>query len=297
LIHFYKREKMRSFMSKLLLSLIPFCLAQNPDEVLEAAGVSVSPPLKKETTTTPKEEEVPLENMAGPTRFYFESGSLPKFLMEVEGEGIHLTVFKEGKEWDKFVLDKEASGGISGGKNKISTDNNLFQVDIDWKSQTFSGINNPSNTIKGLQLELIFDVKQNSFVLNEFRIVNLENRYEVDLNPKTGHGYAVMAPLGLSFGCYEPGMFKPQGNASEEGTTAGITLPGLQLQVYEVNRGRFGPIWECGNMIPIGLWCGLLVSLGFAMICAYGFSMLASINTMDRFDDPKKPSIYVPNTD
>jgi hypothetical protein len=238
-----------------------------------------------------------LENMAGPTKFYYENGNLPKFLMEVEGGVFELTVYKDGDEWDKFILDKEASGGISGSKNKISTDNNQFQVDIDWKSQTFSGVKNPSNTIRGLQLEMIFDVKHNSFVLVEFRIVNLENRYVVDLNPVTGHGYHVKAPLGLSFGCYTPGMFKPSGNDSDVGTSAGITLPGLQLQVYDVYRGRFGPIWECGNMIPIGLWCGLLVTLGFALVCAYGFSMLASINTMDSFDDPKGPCIYVPQTD
>ena len=63
-------------------------------------------------------------------------------------------------------------------------------------------------------------------------------------------------------------------------------------------------------MISIGLWVGILVTLGFALICAWGFSMLASINvssqqctvlvrtllfqTMDRFDDPKGKQIYVP---
>ena len=31
-------------------------------------------------------------------------------------------------------------------------------------------------------------------------------------------------------------------------------------------------------MISIGLWVGILVTLGFALICAWGFSMLASIN-------------------
>ena len=30
--------------------------------------------------------------------------------------------------------------------------------------------------------------------------------------------------------------------------------------------------------MSIGLWVGLIVSLGFAIICAWGFSMLASIN-------------------
>ena len=42
---------------------------------------------EEEATTTTTTTEGPLENMAGPTRFYHENGKLPKFLMEVkEGE-------------------------------------------------------------------------------------------------------------------------------------------------------------------------------------------------------------------
>ena len=48
-------------------------------------------------------------------------------------------------------------------------------------------------------------------------------------------------------------------------------------QVFEVRRGKFGPMWECGELMSIGLWVGLIVSLGFALICAWGFTMLASI--------------------
>ena len=36
------------------------------------------------TTTTTTTTEGPLENMAGPTRFYHENGKLPKFLMELK---------------------------------------------------------------------------------------------------------------------------------------------------------------------------------------------------------------------
>ena len=50
------------------------------------------------------------------------------------------------------------------------------------------------------------------------------------------------------------------------------------MDLFQVRRGRFGPEWECGDMISIGLWVGILVTLGFALICAWGFSMLASIN-------------------
>ena len=40
--------------------------------------------MEEVTTTTTTTTEGPLENMAGPTRFYHENGKLPKFLMEVK---------------------------------------------------------------------------------------------------------------------------------------------------------------------------------------------------------------------
>ena len=49
------------------------------------------------TTTTTTTTEGPLENMAGPTRFYHENGKLPKFLMEVkEGESRSQRIFDVG---------------------------------------------------------------------------------------------------------------------------------------------------------------------------------------------------------
>jgi len=281
-----------------LFLAVHLCVAQEeggPPEVSDEGGSGESSEVTTKKTTTTPEPDLPLENMAGPTRFYFEKNRLPKFLMEVEGDGIIVSMHKNGEFWDKFVLDAEASGSISGGK--LNTENDLFQVDVHWKSQTFSGINDPSHKLNGLQLEMIFDIKQNNFELVDMKVVKLDDRLDdVELKVVTSYGYKVSAPLGLSFGCYTPGMFAPKGNETG-GNSIGITLPGVRMQVYNVQRGRFGPMWECGNMIPIGLWCGLLVTLGFALVCAYGFSMLASINTMDRFDDPKGKCIYVPNTD
>jgi V-type H+-transporting ATPase S1 subunit len=70
----------------------------------------------------------------------------------------------------------------------------------------------------------------------------------------------------------------------------------MQLQAFNVKH-KFGPEWDCSNMMPVGLLVGLVVTLFFALICYWGFSMLASIQTMDRFDDPKGKQIYVPQTD
>jgi len=117
--------------------------------------------------------------------------------------------------------------------------------------------------------------------------------HQMDLGRRTVEGDAVYAPLGLCFSCTS-GKFRSQNVSNSMGVS--LEFPNWRMQVFEVRRGRFGPEWECGDMISIGLWVGILVTLGFALICAWGFSMLASINTMDRFDDPKGKTIHIPQT-
>lgn len=293
------------FSKLLLIGMV--CSLSTADSFLDAADTmrlqrnllqETETEVEKEITTIKVEEkEEPVELANGPTRFYFEGSRKPKFLLEVK-EGIILTVFKYGEVWDRFVLDQEAAGKVTGGKN--NPDSDVFQVDIDWKSQVFSGEKDESNKINGVQIEMYFDKKKENFVLIDLKIVNLAipgANENVELSVYTRKGYEVMAPIGTSFACLSPGMFGPKGNHTEETVSAGLTFPEMQLQVYKVHRGRFGPIWECGNMISIGLWVGILVTLMFALVCTWGFTMLANINTMDRFDDPKGKQIYVPQTD
>ena len=100
---------------------------------------------------------------------------------------------------------------------------------------------------------------------------------------------------------YFPGMFEPKKDPSEQQSknayAVGLTFPKMQLQVFRLSKVRFGPEWTCDEFMTIGVWVGLLVTLLFASICVWGFCMLGNIETMDRFDDPRGKSIYVPQTD
>jgi len=205
------------------------------------------------------------EDMTGPEIFY--TGKVP-FLMQVEGG---VTVHRSGSSPE--VLPRATS--IEGSNNI----DGISHVSIDWKDK---------------MLKLEFN-KTNS----EFKLLGMtyhEGGNTHDLNVKTSHGYKVVAPRGLAWACDSPGLFKPSGGSNG---LEGISLPYVQLQANfndERQRG-FGPLWYCGEVMPIALWVGLIISLFFAMICYWGFSMLASINTMDRFDDPKGKQIYVPQSD
>ena len=110
------------------------------------------------------------------------------------------------------------------------------------------------------------------------------------------NGYMVSAPLGLSFSCDEPGLFPQRRLPKYSGNKyrVGLSFPDMRVQAFEVPRPEFGPEWECGDIMSIGLWIGLLITLFFGLICICGFSMLANIQTNDRFDDPKGKPIHVP---
>lgn len=258
------------------------------EEGQEAEG-SEAPP-KLPTTT---EEPFSKENQAGPEEFYFENGRLPKLLMTLE-RGITIEIFEEGKSVDRIVLNEAAKGGISGSKH--SPDEDELEVRIDYKDQRFVG--EKGREISGLLVTMLFEGRASNWALTKLEIENLgiEGGFiSDDLSVVSSHGYRIAAPKGLAWCCQQAGLFSPPMNETTgEKLSVGLRLPGLRLQVFEVVRGQFGPEWECGELLSIGLITGIIVTLGFALICFWGFSMLANINTMDRFDDPKGPGIHVP---
>jgi hypothetical protein len=263
------------------------------EEGQEAGEGSEAPP---KLTTTTTEEPFSKENQAGPEEFYFENGKLPKLLMTVE-KGITIEIFEAGKSVDRIVLSEAATGGISG--SKLSPDEDELEVRIDYKGQRFVGEN--GKEISGLLVTMLFEGRASNWALTKLEIENLgiEGSFiSDDLSVVSSHGYRISAPKGLAWCCQQAGLFSPSMNETTgEKFAVGLRLPSLRLQVFEVVRGQFGPEWECGELLSIGLITGILVTLGFALICFWGFSMLANINTMDRFDDPKGSGIHVPITD
>jgi len=267
-------------------------LLETPEEETE---------VKKPEHTTETKEPVKIEASNGPERFFAQSEDV-QFMMTVKG-GITLKTYKDGKHDGKIVLSEEAPAvtfsSIKHDKTELKSWQ-IFQVDIDWKDKVFIGKENQE--INGAHIEMNFNVTKKGFKLTKINVDRLggENPKQpvVDLKVKnkSTHGYTIEAPTGLSFGCGDLGVFEPK-NVSESGRSVGIIFPHIQIQVGKIKEGKFGPLWECGVLLPIGLWVGIIISLFFAIICCWGFSMLASINTMDRFDDPKGKSINVPNTD
>jgi len=176
-------------------------------------------------------------------------------------------------------------------------------INLEWKNVAFKG-KKGKETLNALAFQLAFTRKRNEYKLTGAKVESAALNGETplannQLQAKTADGDVVSAPVGQSI-CSPAMVLKPT-KATLNATTAGafavgLTFPGMRLQVFDVKQ-KIGPCVDLGLGIPIGFWMGLIVSLIFALVCYYGFSMLASITTNDRWDDPKGMPIQVPQHD
>jgi V-type H+-transporting ATPase S1 subunit len=61
-----------------------------------------------------------------------------------------------------------------------------------------------------------------------------------------------------------------------------------------VTYAKFGrKVNDCQPLFSIGTWMGLIISLLLIAVLSFGFLMLNSVQTMDRFDDPKQKQLII----
>jgi len=275
-------------------------LLAEQDETISDGLEDEGLPIKDETTT---EAPVVIKGLAelgapklGPRLFW--DGK--EFLMRL-GAPIRVSIFPGPKKNNKTALstvdlDQEAVS-VAGGMINSDT----LKVNIDWKSKSFGN----NFVIKTIQIHMYFVKTKEEYFMDRLEVVGItvngKQMHKNELEVQTKYGHKVIAPIGSSFCCYDPGMFEPKKETTEQQMnnefSVGLTFPKLQLQVFRLERVRFGPEWTCDMFMTIGVWVGILVSLLFASICVWGFCMLGNIQTMDRFDDPRGKTIHVPQTD
>uniref|UniRef100_A0A8C6YIF0 ATPase H+ transporting accessory protein 1 n=1 Tax=Naja naja TaxID=35670 RepID=A0A8C6YIF0_NAJNA len=136
--------------------------------------------------------------------------------------------------------------------------------------------------------------KRNWFVLHTVELVRPGDP------PAVFNVTQITAPTNYSFSCAcvssEPslgGMLFPAKNA----TQWDLTIMRFQIQSYQLINETFSDASDCAGFFSPGIWMGLLTSLLLVAIFTYGLHMIMSLKTMDRFDDPKGPTISVPQTE
>ncbi|XP_074537630.1 V-type proton ATPase subunit S1b [Halichoeres trimaculatus] len=112
----------------------------------------------------------------------------------------------------------------------------------------------------------------------------------------------IYAPAEYSFHCQSVTSFgdallvqnSSSGNASEWR----LNFVDFQIQGFSLANGtNFSYASDCAGFFTAGIWMGLLTGLLMLLIFVYGLHMIMQLNTMDRFNDPKGPSISVPQTE
>jgi len=108
------------------------------------------------------------------------------------------------------------------------------------------------------------------------------------------------APLPRSYHCGKFGPFFPKVTAEEKkksNITASIQLLDFQFQTFMKNGTFFGPSYDCVGFFSIGILSGIFITIMLIAIISWALSMIMSVNTMDRFDDPKGKSISFAGTE
>ncbi|KAM8864371.1 V-type proton ATPase subunit S1b [Spinachia spinachia] len=109
----------------------------------------------------------------------------------------------------------------------------------------------------------------------------------------------IYTPVEYSFRCQSVSSFRDillVGNKSNPDWK--LNFIDFQIQGFGLLNGTdFSYASDCAGFFTPGIWMGLLTGLLFLWIFVYGLHMIMQLNTMDRFDDPKGPSISVPQSE
>ncbi|XP_015745409.1 V-type proton ATPase subunit S1 [Python bivittatus] len=156
--------------------------------------------------------------------------------------------------------------------------------------------------IGGKLLEIRFKMTNASYPISkrDWFVLHTVELVRSGYPPAVFNATQITAPTNYSFSCAcvssEPslgGILVPAKNA----TQWKLTIMNFQIQSYQLTNETFSDASDCAGFFSPGIWMGLLTSLFLVAIFTYGLHMVMSLKTMDRFDDPKGPTISVPQTE
>lgn len=112
----------------------------------------------------------------------------------------------------------------------------------------------------------------------------------------------IYAPAEYSFHCQSVANFGDallRTNTTDRNSSEWrLNFIDFQIQGFGLaNSTNFSYASDCASFFTPAIWMGLVTVLLTLLILVYGLHMIMQINTMDRFDDPKGPSISVPQSE
>ncbi|XP_068190450.1 V-type proton ATPase subunit S1b [Antennarius striatus] len=151
---------------------------------------------------------------------------------------------------------------------------------------------------------LSFDMTQRMYPVSGRNWFTLDT-VQLQVNGQTATfngGRGIYAPAEYSFHCesvtsFRDALLVPSGSLGNSSDWR-LNFVDFQIQGFGLNNGTvFSYASDCASFFTPGIWMGLLTTLLLLLILVYGLHMIMQLNTMDRFDDPKGPTISVPQTE
>ncbi|XP_071441793.1 V-type proton ATPase subunit S1 [Hetaerina americana] len=140
--------------------------------------------------------------------------------------------------------------------------------------------------VQGLAIGMHFEMSTRSYwnlKYMDLSILNVTDK-KVILKPSM----VIEAPRRFSYHCAQPISFTNTTEAYK------IVFNGMQVQAFmEDAKMTFGDGYDCVYFFTAAIWSGLFVTFLLGLILTWGLSMIMSIRTMDRFDDPKGKTITI----
>ncbi|XP_029578532.1 V-type proton ATPase subunit S1 [Salmo trutta] len=204
----------------------------------------------------------------------------------------NLNVSFNNLEWiDLGPLTFAPGGSVSTAESFCNETNSQLVLDYGSSVPTY----NP--------FRLIFSMSQRRYPVsarNWFTLDTVELLFNADKATYNG-SRGIYAPAEYSFHCQNVNNFR---NAllvphTQNATQWRILFTDFQIQGFSIlNRTTdFSYASDCAGFFTPGIWMGLITSLLMLLILTYGMHMIMQLRSMDRFDDPKGPSISVPQSE
>jgi len=301
----------------LLLGLLSVCLATTADLRQQNQGETADSELKQKAANSKL-----LNVKADASKYFFNVTNGDDVLALLKSSGAWkmelVQVTKTGLKSYKPKQFANMSGDLTVTGARESKDAaSLVNLVITYKGAETDNFNVKSATVKlSISTSGISSVKRDYWNMLS---ASLTTTYalngtdttvtDLDVTPRAGYGpnkadvscsngYSVCAPLPLSWTCTDQTL-KKVNNYTEGADTVILHIPGLSLKPFKSGdkSPKFGYNWDCDPLISIPIWTSLFVTLGLASILLYALVMVASIYTPSKYDDPKGPSISVPQSD
>ncbi|XP_017342172.1 V-type proton ATPase subunit S1b [Ictalurus punctatus] len=161
---------------------------------------------------------------------------------------------------------------------------------------------NYQNILSFRSFQLIFMIRKTFFPVSA-RYWAVMEQVELNYDGQTAIFNAsrgIYSPAEYSFHCQKVSsaqspLLVPR-DLTDNATHWSVLFTDFQIQGFTVT-GDFSYASDCASFFTPGIWMGLLTSLLMVFILTYGLHMIMQLRTMDRFDDPKGPSISVPQNE